>query len=70
MKQTGEVRSGGSFISHNDFRLHFGLGSATNAALAIRWPDGSTQKIASVNAGEIVTIAQGRGIVAHTPFVR
>lgn len=68
MKQIDEVRSGGSFISHNDFRLHFGLGNATSAALIIRWPDGSTQKVANVNAGEVVTIAQGKGAIAHTPF--
>jgi hypothetical protein len=70
LKQTDEVRSGGSFISHNDFRLHFGLGAAANAALTIRWPDGSTQKIARVNAGEAVTVAQGRGVISHTPFAR
>jgi pantetheine-phosphate adenylyltransferase len=57
-KQTAEVRSGGSFISQNDMRLHFGLGAATSAALTIRWPDGSTEKVVKVNAGEITTITQ------------
>jgi hypothetical protein len=67
-QQTDEVRSGGSFISHNDLRLHFGVGTATAAALTIRWPDGSTEKIAKVSAGEVTTIAQGRGVVSHTAF--
>lgn len=70
MKQIDEVRSGGSFISHNDFRLHFGVGAASTAALTVRWPDGSTEKVARVNAGEVTTIAQGRGIVSRVPFTK
>jgi len=27
--QVGEVRSGGSYLSHSDMRLHFGLGAAS-----------------------------------------
>jgi hypothetical protein len=64
-KQTAEVRSGGSFISQNDMRLHFGLGAATSAALTIRWPDGSTEKVVKVNAGEITTITQAKGVIAR-----
>jgi hypothetical protein len=70
VRQTDEVRSGGSFISHNDMRLHFGLGAAKTASVEIRWPDGSTQKIGAVSAGEILTIAQGRGVLARTPLTR
>ena len=37
--QTDEVRSGGSYISHNDMRLHFGLGEATRVeSIEVRWP--------------------------------
>ncbi len=43
-RQTREVRSGGSYMSHNDFRLHFGLGRADRVdRIHIRWPDGSEQ---------------------------
>jgi len=44
--QTDEVRSGGSYISQNDLRLHFGTGSATEADLIeIHWPSGLVEKI-------------------------
>jgi len=68
-KQIDEVRSGGSFMSQNDFRLEFGLGKASTADLAIRWPDGKTETIAGVAAGQIVTIQQGKGILRKQPYV-
>jgi hypothetical protein len=43
-RQTEEVRSGGSYLSQNDLRVHFGLGSAKKVdRMEIRWPSGSTQ---------------------------
>ena len=45
-RQMDEVRSGGSYISQNDMRVHFGLGKATKADLDIRWPSGLVEKIA------------------------
>jgi enediyne biosynthesis protein E4 len=42
--QTGEVRSGGSYLSQNDLRLHFGLGGARAVdRVEIRWPSGALQ---------------------------
>jgi enediyne biosynthesis protein E4 len=67
-KQMDEVRSGGSYISQSDFRLHFGLGKATSANLAIRWLDGKTENISAVAAGQIVTIQEGKGIVKRQPY--
>jgi enediyne biosynthesis protein E4 len=67
-KQMDEVRSGGSFISQSDFRLHFGLGAATTADLAVRWLDGKTESIPAAKAGEMVTIQEGKGIVRRQPF--
>jgi len=67
-RQVDEVRSGGSFISQNDFRLHFGLGKAKTADLSVRWLDGQNEKISGVAAGHIVTIQEGKGIVATRPF--
>ena len=44
-QQSQEVRSGGAYISQSDFRLHFGLGSASSVDLIeIRWPSGLTQR--------------------------
>jgi enediyne biosynthesis protein E4 len=68
-KQIDEVRSGGSFISHNDFRLHFGLGKATSADLSVRWTDGRNDHYPGIAAGQIVTIQEGKGIVGKQQFV-
>jgi hypothetical protein len=69
-KQIDEVRSGGSFISQNDFRLHFGLGKANSAGLSVRWTDGKNENYPGVAAGQIVTIQKGKGIVGKQQFVR
>jgi len=66
--QIDEVRSGGSYISQNDFRLHFGLGKATAANLSVRWLDGKTESFSSVAAGQIVTIEEGKGMVRKQPY--
>jgi hypothetical protein len=68
--QIDEVRSGGSYISQNDFRLHFGLGNANSANLTIRWLDGKTESFSSVAAGQIVTIEEGKGMVRKQPYSR
>src|SRR5947208_9029889 len=67
-KQIDEVRSGGSYISQNDFRLHFGLGRASTADISIRWLDGKVENFKSATAGEIVTIDEGRGVIRKQPY--
>jgi hypothetical protein len=67
-RQIDEVRSGGSFISQSDFRLHFGLGKATSTDIEIRWCDGSTEAFPAVAAGQVVTIQQGKGIIRKQSF--
>jgi hypothetical protein len=45
-RQTAEVRSGGSYISRNDPRIHFGLGQCTRISrIEIRWPSGTVQNV-------------------------
>jgi len=68
-KQIDEVRSGGSFISQNDFRLHFGLGKATSVDLSVLWTDGKNENYPGIAAGQIVTIQEGKGIVGKRQFV-
>ncbi|HTI65800.1 MAG TPA: CRTAC1 family protein [Gemmatimonadaceae bacterium] len=53
------VRSGSSYLSQDDMRLHFGLGAAAQAdAVEVRWPDGSTTKLANVRLNRILTVEQ------------
>jgi hypothetical protein len=66
--QMDEVRSGGSYISQNDFRLHFGLGKAISANLSIQWPDGKIENFSSVAAEQVVTLQEGRGFVKKQPY--
>ena len=62
--QTQEISSQSSYYSHNDSRLHFGLGANTKAdQIEIRWPSGATETIKDIAANRIVTIKEGGGIV-------
>lgn len=51
-----------SYLSVNDSRLHFGLGSAASAEVEVYWPAGSVEKFASVPADRLVYITEGSGI--------
>jgi hypothetical protein len=58
-----EVRSGASYLSQNDLRLHFGLGSDdTMATVEITWPTGKTETLKDVPADFIYTIVEQQGI--------
>jgi hypothetical protein len=62
--QTAEIRSGESYLSQNDLRLHFGLGKATKVdAIEIRWNSGKTEIIKDVPADKFHAILEGEGIV-------
>ncbi len=59
IRQTREVRSGGSYLSQSDLRLHFGLGSSSVAdSVWIRWPSGLEQVMASVPANQLLQIEE------------
>ncbi|MGC2182699.1 MAG: CRTAC1 family protein [Terriglobales bacterium] len=60
--QTQEVQSQSSFLSCNDFRLHFGLGQAKSAEVKIRWPNGDWQTLTNVAAKQLITVKEGTGI--------
>ncbi len=63
LRQREDVMSGGSFISSNDQRAHFGLGDATDAGTAeIHWPSGAKEKIKLPAVDRIYTITEGQGI--------
>src|SRR5262249_19209199 len=53
--QVAEVRSGGSYLSHNDMRIHFGLGSANRVEMVrVRWPSGKTETLTGIAARQYV----------------
>ena len=57
--QTAEVRSGGSYLSQNDLRLHFGLGGAVKVdKVEINWPGGGTQVESSLSADRAISIRE------------
>ena len=59
-KQMDEVRSGGSYISQNDLRVHFGLGKADTADIEIRWPSGVVQALPGLAANKIHTVIEDK----------
>ncbi len=66
MTQTDEVHSGGSYLSQNDLRLHFGLGLATKIdSIEVRWPSGAVDKIGSLEADRFYSILEGTGVVSR-----
>ena len=61
--QFSEVRGGASYLSQNDLRLHFGLGSNDKMTeVNIRWPNGETEILRDVPADFIYTIVEETGI--------
>ena len=55
------ARSGTSYLSQDDRRGHFGLGRASRAdAIEVRWPDGTTSRLQSVEVNRIVEVEQPR----------
>ena len=61
--QYASVRSGESYLSGNDPRVHFGLGQKSNIdGLEIRWPSGQVERLRSVPLDRIVSIEEGKGI--------
>jgi len=61
-RQMDEVRSGGSYISQSDLRVHFGLGLATTADLEVRWPSGLVDRLRNVDANRVITVVEGRSV--------
>jgi hypothetical protein len=62
--QLGEVRSGGSYLSQGDLRLHFGLGSAKAIdTVEVQWPGGATQNFHDVLVDRFYKLKQGDSLV-------
>jgi len=68
-QQIDEVRSGGSYYSQNDLRVHFGLGNADKVQLLeIRWPSGQIDQLKNISANQLIFVKEGEGIVRTMRF--
>ena len=63
------VHSGSSYLSQSELVLTFGLGDATKAdSVEVEWPSGQRDKVANLAAGATVTIQEGKGVIATSPY--
>ncbi len=59
LTQIDEVHAGDSYISHSDWRLHFGLGkAATIDEITVRWPNGKVEKLTKVAVNRLMKIVE------------
>jgi len=66
--QLSEVISGGSYLSQNDLRIHFGLGKHARVDKAIVfWPDGKVETLTNLSADRFYAIREGAGVVSSKP---
>jgi hypothetical protein len=62
--QTSEVRSGGSYLSQSDLRVHFGLGDKQRVdKVEIFWPEGATETLTSLVADHFYCVKERKGVV-------
>ncbi len=67
--QVEEVRSGGSYYSQNDLRIHFGLDRAVKADLVeIRWPSGTVDRLRDLEANHLYVVQEGGKILKTMPM--
>ena len=69
LKQVDEVRSGGSYYSQNDLRLHFGLDAASKAdSIEIAWPSGTRDVLKNLVANQLYVIQEGGKVLKAMPM--
>jgi enediyne biosynthesis protein E4 len=63
------VKTGSSYLSQSELPLTFGLGTATGARdVEIAWAGGKVEHVGPVNANEMITVEEGRGIFSRAPL--
>jgi hypothetical protein len=66
-----EVKAGSSYLSQSDLRVHFGMGNSSRAErLEIRWPSGQVDTFEDIEANQLLTVTEGKGITSRVPFKR
>jgi enediyne biosynthesis protein E4 len=68
-RQMKMLRSGSSYLSQSELLLTFGLGPQTKAdTVEIQWPSGQVDKLSNVNAGQTITVEEGKGVVSNRSY--
>jgi len=68
-RQWKMLRSGSSYLAAHELVLTFGLASHGKAdQIEVQWPSGQVDKLSNVNAGETITVQEGKGIVGNRPY--
>jgi hypothetical protein len=69
--QEGEILSGGSYLSQNDLRIHFGLGNHEKVdKLEIFWPSGKIETLTNLAADRFYNVREGEGVVPRTSIIQ
>jgi hypothetical protein len=67
--QVQEAMSQSSYVSSNDPRLHFGLGTAETVDIEVRWPLGLFEQHKSVPTNRLITLKEGSGAIDSKPLL-
>jgi hypothetical protein len=66
-----DVKAGSGYLGQNDLRVHFGLARAPAAErLEILWPSGLSDIVEKIEANQILTVEEGKGVIRRQPFRR
>jgi enediyne biosynthesis protein E4 len=66
IRQRGDVLSGGSYLSSNDLRVHFGLGDTDKVdKVEIHWPSGNVEALQLTKVDRIFTVEEGKGVIGE-----
>ncbi|HZR59147.1 MAG TPA: CRTAC1 family protein [Terriglobales bacterium] len=67
--QSKMLRSGSSYLSQSELVLTFGLGDHAKAdAIEIQWPSGQVDKLSNINAGQTITVEEGKGVISTRAY--
>lgn len=70
MTQTAELQSGGSYLSQNELRLHFGLAASTKVdKVEVHWPSGHVDVLNNLVSNRNYAVLEGVGIVDRNRIV-
>lgn len=63
------VKTGSSYCSQNEMVLTFGLGKADKIEkIEVLWPGGALDALSAVNANQLITVQEGKGIISSRPL--